>query len=344
MPYEDRDGKTVDRKYKIAVAYDPEIDTKNNPIYNFFATKVNIPIKWHTHATFELNSDRNTITESVVNQSLLERLATLLAKSAESLNVDDRWGKLGSILPDGDFPTTMNLAGNKFEEIYLSKITGSKILPVYDGGYISIDNKPVLLEEELHKYVTPIDNLLEYATEQKYNDIIQQNTGNHKPSLKLVCSNIKNKLADMSLDDRATIIQLLGVEYDHLNESDFVKNVPSIFIDDNSNPISNGNVYLSPQEKLSTLPGFVRIKTMNVSLQNKLANKLNAHGARSLVQALSSYGVHEYALKPIIDKMNGSLRKSFSSDNYRAYITWLFDNRERLSNEITVLILTHVNL
>ncbi len=337
--YTDADGKKSERKYKLAVAYDDSIDTKNNPLYNFFATKINLPIKWHAHATFELTSDRNTIVESDTNKSLLEKLAALITRGAESLDTDDRWGKLESVLPDGDFALAMNIAGVQFHDVYLSEIIKAKILPLYNGGFISIKDEPVLLVNDIHQFVAPVANLLEYTSEQ-FDTFIQENAKTHKPSFKQVCINIKGRLSDISMEDRTTLIHLLSEEFSYLDKADFLKNAPNLFIDDNNNPIANGNIYLSPQEKLSTLPRFVRIKTMNTSLQHMLAVRLGTQGARYLMSALSSYGVHEYALKPIIDKINISLKKRYSKKNYQEYIAWLFDNRGLLTTDINMLLIS----
>lgn len=339
MPYVDTDGKPLSRKYKIVVVYDNTIDTKNNRIHNYFATKINIPIRWHVHATFELSSDRNTIIENSANEVILEKLATLLSVSAESLDEVSGWDKLESVIPDGDFSLALDIAGNEFYDVYISKIMIAKILPLYGGGYISIADKPVVLENELHSFLSPVHNLLEYTSDQTLSRFIRSNGEIHKPNYKVVCSNLKSKLTNITIEDRATCIILLSREYEYISREYFIKNTPSIFIDNNYNAISNGNVYLAPQEKISALPNFVRIKTMNNVLQGILANKLNMHGARPLTNALSAYNVHEYSLRPIIEKMNSSLNKKFSTDNYKAYIKWLFENRELLSDDIPILLI-----
>lgn len=77
--------ETTRRRYEVSIAYDTEDKESGKYIYTFFPTRVSFSLPLVLHATFELNSSRNSINSSEANNKMQERIADALCHFSKYL-------------------------------------------------------------------------------------------------------------------------------------------------------------------------------------------------------------------------------------------------------------------
>lgn len=77
------------KTYEFIIAYNEKYDSRNNVLYSYFKTDVEMPFPALIHGTFELSSDRNNlIKDSEVNKILIEKLVDFMIETAVKISLD----------------------------------------------------------------------------------------------------------------------------------------------------------------------------------------------------------------------------------------------------------------
>lgn len=120
--------------YEVCIAYDKNKKEKGNYIYTFFPTKVRIDLPCVIHATFDLNSSRNSLNETETNNWMQRKIAACLSKfcdalSSESQNLSWEYLELLNLNSFGkqDFPFLYDEIKKVKDEL--------KIFPTIKDGY-----------------------------------------------------------------------------------------------------------------------------------------------------------------------------------------------------------------
>ena len=151
----------LNKAYEVCIAYDKQKRVSGNYLYTFFPTKVKIGLPCVIHATFDLNSSRNSLNETGANNWMQGKIASCLTKFACLLAQE-------SAIPSWDYLSMINLNASDqqdfpilCEEIQQLK-DGLPLFPTIEEGYCK-------LADTLHYSET-------FATFQKDNSVI---FGNH---------------------------------------------------------------------------------------------------------------------------------------------------------------------
>jgi len=269
-------------------------------LFVYFPTEVLFPFLLIAHATFELTDNRQHLIESDVNRFIADRLAKLIAESAERLvDPENSWGALLSVTPQGDIDPVLVKLG--FEEKLKNEIKSRKIIPVRSRQFESAETaKSIdgdfddLLIGEMFKDVCLYTDdeflnkrLAEIGVESVEYDYLKERL---------------NKLSRtaISMDKRAEIIC-------RLTENQIVKSdnsAPELLVDENGLPISVGTKALLPPEgKKFSLPGWVPQRIVNSELATLLKEKFKLTRVRELVSELRSFDVQEYSMATLVSSI-----------------------------------------
>lgn len=142
-------GIIYGKKYEIVLAYDPQINPKENKLYSFFETDINFPIKWKCHATLDLGTNRGFIKKNYENLELLKVLASFICEKANDLpdDIKNPYYPFDSLIKANDFPSSLIINDIDFNDIYQKNFEKAKVLPTMYSGRVSLANAPIFYQE-----------------------------------------------------------------------------------------------------------------------------------------------------------------------------------------------------
>ena len=168
-----------DKKYDISLAFNPTFNESGEFIYSFFPTKVRMSLPLVLHATFELNSSRNSINESENNNEMQRLLAVSLVEFSQLLAKYD----LGE--PSWIYYDITNLtqtSEQKEFEILFNELNSirntSSIFPTIGAGYLPY-NKVKHYDEAFAHFLIKNKGLYE---ENMFNHLIECYNDRHIPN------------------------------------------------------------------------------------------------------------------------------------------------------------------
>lgn len=154
--FEDR---SVSKKYEVSIAYNKDGEEKGNVLYTFFPTQVKISLPCVVHATFDLNSSRNSLNETEANNWIQERIADCLMAFAQELAAEDEkmsWKYWNLLHLDDAAKQYLPLLDVKLDR----GIKQCKIFPTVGTGYLSLDQTTHYSEEMVCYALNVFDNHL----------------------------------------------------------------------------------------------------------------------------------------------------------------------------------------
>jgi len=211
---EEVDGNEKEYTYDISIAYCADLHTiKDNCLYSYFKTKVEIPIGWLCHADFELSSDRNSLNDHPLNTQILQEMVELIDVSSEAIvDEDNPLAALKSIIPVKEFSRNLSI-GFDFSSYYYQLIGHGKILPTVNGDFVSIYDGPFILPGNLPSVFTggnfsklldlPIEgNLADFVAKIALRDDISLNI-----SEKYMRELINNRSGDWTIQECLVVLE-----------------------------------------------------------------------------------------------------------------------------------------
>jgi hypothetical protein len=269
----------------------------------FFPTEVAFPFPILAHATFEVTDNRNHLVESEVNEFVADRLATLMARTAESIKQDQEhpWLAFSTVSPDGPIDDTLNRLSTDgpettFEDVLREALSKSEIVPVYGGGFGSPNTLSRIDGdfEGLLDFET-FSDVCRYPGEQRLRTALSEMGVPELPYEELRSK--LNEITDqLSTEDRAAIIYQL-VTNDLITDEP----TPTLLIDSNSEPITpEERVFLPPQSDQTLLPEWISQNFLDSDLTAHLEEKFAASTNRELTRMLKPFDVNEYDVNRLI--------------------------------------------
>lgn len=156
----------INKCYEVCIAYDKKNHEKGNFIYTFFPTKVRIGLPCVIHATFDLNSSRNSLNETAANNWMQQKIASCLSKFACKLSKQSEqlsWEYLELInlntFDQKDFPLLYEKLQKRKKEL--------PIYPTLRKGYCRL-SETVRFSEEIAKYKTTVGFLFDNHLKEGY--------------------------------------------------------------------------------------------------------------------------------------------------------------------------------
>jgi len=296
----------LENKYEIKLAITSE-EIDNDKLFVYFPTEVLFPFPIIAHATFEVSGNRQNLIKSDVNAFIAEKLADLMAKSAEEIkeSYENPWHGLYIISPRGSIDPTLNdleffgeNEGKKFLDILTDKIRNYALLPVRDGEFETTENAKriegnfdELFKGEFFKeiclhandsYITSLLKKLE-VKHIDYDDLRER---------------INDITNDLSLEVRAEITY-------RLVEHDLIKgDPPKLLIDEKGELIPpNSTVILPSEGRTFSLPSWVPQRIIDSKLTTLLRDKFGVTRVRDLVTKLKLFNAQEYNMISLVSSI-----------------------------------------
>jgi hypothetical protein len=317
IPENDLGSGQSDSEYEIKLAIpesDAMTDFVNEPLYVFFPTNVSFPFPILAHATFETTDDRNQLVDNAINRFVADRLAHLMARTADDLTTDEaRWEALKTVTPKGTVDSTLSEFGDgegasSFEAMLLEKLQNAQVIPVYDGGFKSprelksIEGNFDGLFEFPH-----FDDVCRYPNDSKLRRTLQE-LEVESLSETALRSKIERLQGELSVEDLADVIYRL-VTNDLITE-----NPPSgLVLDSAGEPIQSAStVFLPSDTELVSLPEWVPQRFMHDELGALLQDRFNETTNRGLRQALDPFQINEYSFSGLISSIVAEVNQRVS--------------------------------
>lgn len=294
-----RPNQPLVSRYEIKLATQKR-DLETHRLFVYFPTEVLFPFPLIAHATFELTDNRQHLIESGINRDISDRLAELIADSAEKLiDPENPWNALWSVTPHGNIDPVLLKLG--FEEKLKTEIKSRRILPVRSKQFESVQNTKsidgdfdnLLIGEEFKDICLYTEDefleqrMLDVGVEPiEYDDLKER----------------LNRLSatTISIDARAEIIYRLVENGIVLND----RVPPGLLLDENELSISSGTrALLPPEVKQFSLPEWVPQRIVNSELATLLKEKFDVTRVRDLVSKLRSFGVQEYSMGTLVSSI-----------------------------------------
>jgi len=315
-------GSFNGKNYEIAIAYTDKLDDNKKTLYSYFKTDVAFPFPAIIHGTFNLDASRNHLLKNnSENIYLIEQLGDLLIETSLEMaksKIPD-YGPLLLLCFHGEFSKEVEEMG--FEKEMIKKIRRAKIFPSINGKYISFNDHPkfyqVPFSDILPKQVFP--ELLVFTDKPEINQLLNTISEGKKLYYKYeeFCDKL-NKIANkLKPKEKVEIIKYMLKIYGRELKAKGVK-VPQLIIDTEGEIVKNNEiVFIKPKknEALKTPPAFTNIKFLNDYMYRLLKTELQLETPRELVNALSSFGIREYAFENVANRIISRLSKRANSNS-----------------------------
>lgn len=292
-------GQIEERRFELKVAWEDEPKSGRRTLYSYFKTEVELDFPCLIHGTFDLTSNRNHfVSESSYNKKLVDKLISLLIKSARTIAKTDVSYKPLQILNINEKHVDPFWRNCDFIPKLREKIKLSPIFPVNQNRYITFSDNPRYLSNHDYSHVLPVEhfnNLLKHTEDKSIIRFLNKLGVPHYEWIDLFekISVISN---DLCLNDRLTLLQYI---YEDFSSQKDITTRPSLLIDEEGEVIpSETDTFWRPNKEHS-LPIDSSIKLVNNQLVENLGEK-----------CLHWYGVKEYTLSVAFNR----LKKHYEED------------------------------
>lgn len=339
---QDLQSKEVVKDYEIIIAYDfsHTYKFKENYLYSFFKTKIELNFPALIHCTFELQSNRDDLKSgNLANEKLVELLADFLAETAVNisrLNKECNYEPLKLILAK---ESAGGLKEYEFYELLRQKAKQKPIFPTIAKRYISLQENPKFS-------TTPFANVLNPAS---FNELLQvcddENVKNFlcpkQPSYYYKSENLVNFYEYNEFKNRLNIDIENGF-YDIKQKCelmDLVKQEQAwnyqksyedlyLLVDSNNECVRHKKVFIQPSENaVIKLPKCID----NVCFLNETMQEiLKGSGIMSnSFDNYESFGLLEYSFNEVVSNAMKNFdindKSAKNKNNVIAILKWLFD-------------------
>ena len=344
-----REGNYEKQKYGVTIAYKTDMTVKPDVLYSYFKTKVQFPVPALVHATFDLNADRNHLSETDANKLILKVICNTLVELAlltatECVN----YAPLALLSTIGEFPADLSWEDFNIRDYYYDAIAEKKVLPTVNGEYISFNESPRFYESTIADYLSgdSFGKLMPHTDNITVSKMVKAIAKYRSVSLRYVYIDIVNGinsiLGAVSINTRAALwldfIKEYGNEVVPHKKPLFVLDTKGKNVDDDIQVFlpSEGASFSSP-------PDFTRIVFLNRELVTALRELRGKDSSlRSLAIELSKFNVREYNLANIINTVISKLRNREHQGSkktrgcYEDTLEWLWKlwNANVLKNEM----------
>ena len=324
------DENNKDRDYEFVIAYDPNGNHSGEVLYSYFKTDVKMVFPALIHGTFELTSDRNSLQKgSIVNHKLMDLLADFLVETAVKISEDNKecnYNPLRLVIAsDIDLVLKQTFGLDvKLQE----KAKEKRILPTFEGKYISIHDFPKFSEYNFGKFI-PADcfnQLLQYTTDKKIIEYITKILEIEFYDYKDFCNLINTSLSYYDMQAKVALIDLIDKEYGVYEKYDDI--FPHLLVDSNGENITdNSKVYPIPTEEdeVVELPKWVDVRFLSPDMEQLITREVHLT-KRDFVRALARYNVEEYSFKSLLRSVVNQYDEVIvTEDKCNDILNWLWN-------------------
>ena len=309
-------------KYGIGLAYDPQRKESGKYIYSFFPTQVRIDLPCVIHATFELNSSRNSIIQSDANQIIKEKIADVLLEFAETLAENDTGEQT-----TWEYHDLLTLTDNHdFADLADRLRSGKQTKKIYP----TIGQRYVVLEDALHYSDGWADyiNMRSYSMFQNHllpdfesRDIPRQEIG------EFFCKNVNHISYQINKeeDDFAERCDMICAVLSTLRPDYGVGLI--LLVDENKQLITD-EAHMNVGESIQHLPSNMNIAYVNSTLAGRLIDRLSiddSNKMRGLTKKLKGFTrVIDMDVNQVKRKIVSFTQRDMDLEGYQQLMSALF--------------------
>ncbi|MEE0946829.1 MAG: DUF3883 domain-containing protein [Acutalibacteraceae bacterium] len=322
------------KNYELIIAYNDDEKERNairnnGVLYSYFKTDIPMPFPFLIHGTFELTSERNSLVkDSVFNQLILEELIDFIGEIGEKLVSSTSkcdYEALKFLIPAdtlGQLDREYNFT-NKLKE----KIKEYKIFPTINEEYIGINDSPKYSDYRFDEVLLPntFNTLLKHADDKFIVDYIKEIDINFYTDKEIVELINQDATEYVSRDVNAILISLYYKVYICSYPSSSI--APTLLTDSKGELILDENVRVfdNPTQTFD-LPEWSKMYFLNINLENRLSELLNARG-RTLTDKLKTFNVVEYSFNRVLAELVQQSKDSL--EKTKGTIQWLYNYWEQ---------------
>ena len=297
--------------YEVLIALPTENNIKFGFLYSFFRTDVRFPYPILVHATLELQANRQSPRGTEANRFVLNRLASLMAETAEREVVpENKWHGCHIIAKQSSELAPL-LSRLKFENVLMNEARQRKIIPTLSSHILSAENCRRIQVNDT-SWLPP--KFFPSVVEASPNSLIS----------KLIESLGIKKIDHAEWVKSLNIIQFKNIEDRAFFLVGLIKNkllnheVPvGLLIDEEGYSIPEDcRIFLtSKDDKKFHLPDWLKIRFLNSELIDIIQSQLEIPRLRLLVSELSAWDVKEHSLDAIIGALVAETNKRIKADD-----------------------------
>jgi hypothetical protein len=306
--------KGVNKNYDLKIAYNPDIVPNTQKLYTYFRTKVDFPYPVLAHGTFELNSNRNELSEDEdgYNELLVAKLANLLVECSLKLTESkvSSYNALKLLIPLANQHSSLYQEPWGFRGLINNYINTSYIFPTVTNEYIRLEDNIRFYEVEIEhlipeNHLSDFNTLLKSTSDKDISTFIKEGYENYSYSDERF-TELLNNIINVKGFNLEQQIEWINTICDNLNhfykEKDPV--LPNLLINTENNIIITGEeeVILPPKGEPYKLPGDIKIQFVQKELTEKLKESISGD-IRDLSVRLKVFGVDEYSMTIVARKI-----------------------------------------
>jgi hypothetical protein len=308
LPKEYWDKENEKESYDLKVALQDDLSCDIKELFAYFPTKLLVDFPFIIHGTFELNSSRNEINDSLKNRYILSELVKLIVSTAKDLAEENVSFKALEML---SYSNKNNiLADLKFYDAIDEAIETLDIFPCLDGKYRS--KSEILFSDSLSMFVQNVEK------EHLFKNVVIPMDG----AVELSKLDINESIDDKSLielsrsidsfEDRASMIYMFFHNLKHQNKLEFL-------VDSEGDVISLDDDVYTPSSMEFSIPDYVNIKFIHKDLYTQLIAKFGIESnekARELQRILKEItNIQQYQPVPVLQKIISGANKLIKESN-----------------------------
>jgi len=326
------DKKNEAEYYDLKIALQKDLHCDIPELFSFFPTKIEINFPYIVHGTFELNSSRNEIIDSLKNRYILKELVKLIIETAKSITYEEVSYKALEMLTYSQ-PHKI-LKDLKFYEAIDEAIEELEIFPCIDGKYRK--KEEVVFANELAIFIRRTQN----------EDLFPHFLIPEDTTVDLNTYVLDNEIDDVQLEKLSRRIKNIDerVDFIYVLSSYSVGDKLSFLVDEKNELIELQDDVFTPAQTQLDIPNFVNIKFIHNELFKKLIHKFNItaeNRSRELLDRLKGWtNIQEYAFIPVVRKIVASAKKEFENDILKkddvvkALVSSMYNNYKALDKKV----------
>ena len=332
-----REGEFEKQRYGVMVAYKEDMSVVPDVLYSYFKTKVQFPVHALIHATFDLNAERNHLSETEANKHILRVVCdTLVELALRTTSESVNYAPLSLLSTIRDFPGELNWDDFNISEYYLEAVAANCVFPTVNGKYVSFDEKPKFYYSNIADFLcgNDFESLMPSTDNVEIRNLLKAISKHRKLGMRYpyneITTGINAALPSLQIRERAALWLAFVNEYKNEISTD---HKPHFAIDSNGKDVMDGQQVFLPAENInfSSPPDFTKIVFMHKDL---VASLRDLHGKdsslRILASELSKFDVREYNLANIVNAVISRLKNRTHQASkktrgcYEETIEWLW--------------------
>lgn len=349
-------GTHRNKNYELAIAWNEELDDRQNVVFSYFRTEVRFPFPALLHGTFELSPDRNQLVKDVKghNKFLTNKLAELLVNTAREIaSHSSQVSYLPLQLLNIEFSKVDSIFQEfNLEEVLLKKIKEQEVFPTVNNKYISYEDEPVFYTNPIADILSgeDVDNLLLYTEDKKIINLLDEIDIYHylAPSFMVL---LQTRMNQLSIAQYAELYYYFIYRYSDdikkMNKKE-LQECATIFFDTNKTPIEwDSSIFLLPENGRKFRLPKLKIHFLHPDFTKELLAYYEDY-EDDMLEDLNLFGIKEYSFqevaKTLISHYQDLLTDVEQVLALHSYLFPLYKNEKRKDPEklgIPVPVITH---